>query len=330
MSRMSCLPEQLWLEYQLKKYDNMPVPLVIAFTPNYFVPAATTIKSLLDVSSDSENYEVICLVSEEIPQRQKDKLARLAGDRISFRYVNLAGRLQGVYVDPRYSEAASFRLLLPEILTEYEKILYIDCDVVVRNSLAKLYDNTDLGDNLLAAVYEAPIEKQGERWEALGCDPHKYFNSGFLVMNLKQMRLEGTSRKLIDALKSDYLEFPDQDVLNQVCKGRVLALPPIYNSIRTFFLPQYKSDFLQQYSEQDWDEVQKSGTIHYTGGKPWNILSIKFGEWWQTYRRLPKEIKEEWHPSSTINAIAAVYRTKIGTCMVELVRDISRKVARKY
>lgn len=303
----------------------MTTPLVIAFTSNYFVPAATTLKSLLDASAEKDRYEVICLVSEEIPQRQKEMLSRLSGERIVYRYVNLAGRLQGVYVDPRYSEAASFRLLLPEILPEYDKVLYIDCDVIVRNSLAELYDSTELGDNLLAAVYEAPIEKQGERWTALGCDPHRYFNSGFLMMNLRQMRLEGTSRKLIDGLKSDYLEFPDQDVLNQVCQGRVLALKPIYNSIRTFFLPQYKADFLKQYPEADWDEVQKHGTIHYTGGKPWNILSVKFGEWWATYRTLPQEIREEWQPSRKIKAIASVYRTKAGAAAVEAARDLIRR-----
>ena len=304
----------------------MHTPLIIAFTPNYFVPAATTLRSLLDSSSADDRYEVICLVSEEIPQRQKDKLSALSGERIRYRYINLAGRLQGVYVDPRYSEAASFRLLLPEILPEYDNVLYIDCDVIIRNNLAALYRDTDLGGNLLAAVYEAPIEHQAERWNALGCDPHRYFNSGFLMMNLKQMRLEGTSHKLIDGLKSDYLEFPDQDVLNQVCQDRVLALKPVYNSIRTFFLPQYKADFLKQYSESDWDEVQKHGTIHYTGGKPWNILSVKFGEWWKTYRSLPAEIRGEWKPSKKIKLMADIYRTKIGADSIETVRNIFRKV----
>lgn len=305
--------------------DDCHTSIVIAFTHNYFVPAATTLRSLLDSSSADDHYEVICLVSEEIPQRQKDKLSALSGERIRYRYINLAGRLQGVYVDPRYSEAASFRLLLPEILPEYNKVLYIDCDVIIRNNLAVLYRNTNLADNLLAAVYEAPIEHQGERWAAIGCDPHRYFNSGFLMMNLKQMRIEGTSRKLIDGLKSNYLEFPDQDILNQVCQGRVLALKPIYNSIRTFFLPQYKADFLKQYSESDWDEVQKHGTIHYTGGKPWNILSVKFEEWWNTYRTLPREIREEWAPSGKIRAIAFIYRTKFGAIIVESARNIIRR-----
>lgn len=301
-------------------------PLVIAFTPNYFVPAATMLKSLLDASLPDDRYEVICLVSEEIPQRQKDKLDRLSGERIRYRYINLAGRLRGVYVDPRYSEAASFRLLLPEILPEYDKVLYIDCDVIVRNNLSALYRDMDLGDCLLAAVYEAPIEHQSERWAALGCDPHKYFNSGFLMINLSQMRLEGTSRKLIDALKTDYLEFPDQDALNMVCKGRVLPLNPVYNSIRTFFLPQYRKEFLAEYNLESWDRVQSEGTIHYTGGKPWNLFTVKFGEWWRCYDSLPDEIKEEWQPNRKIYALSRMYAAGLGRWLIEPLLGLYRKL----
>lgn len=304
----------------------MRPPLVIAFTPNYFVPAATMIKSLLEVSLPEDRYEIICLVSEDIPQRQKDKLERLSGDRILYRYINLAGRLQGVYVDPRYSEAASFRLLLPEILLEYDKVLYIDCDIIVRNSLAELYEKTELGNNLLAAVYEAPIEKQGERWTAIGCDPRRYFNSGFLIMNLYLMRQENTSHKLIDALNADYLEFPDQDALNMVCQGRVLPLSPVYNSIRTFFLPQYKADFLRQYSEKDWDAVQTYGTIHYTGGKPWNLYTVKFGYWWKCYNSLPSEIKEEWNPNRKIYAVSRIYSVRLGQVLFDSVQCLYRKL----
>ena len=89
-------------------------PLAIAFTPNYFVPAATMLKSLLDASEGS--YHVICLVTEEIPQRMQDKLVRMGGGRLEFEYIPMKGRLQGIYIDPRYTEAASFRLLLPELL----------------------------------------------------------------------------------------------------------------------------------------------------------------------------------------------------------------------
>lgn len=304
----------------------MRIPIVIAFTPNYFVPAATTLKSILDSSSADARYEVICLVSQEIPQRQQEKLLRLVGNRMSFRYVNLSGSMEGAYVDPRYSEAASYRLLLPEILKDENLVIYIDCDVIVRNDLSELYRDIHLERFLLAAVYEAPIEGQSERWAALGCDPKGYFNSGFLVMNLKQMREEGTSAKMMEALHTDYLEFPDQDVLNMVCKGRVFSLPPIYNSIRTFFIPKYKKDFLAIYPAEDWNEVQKHGTIHYTGGKPWNIFSVKFGEWWRTYNSLPGEIRDEWTPNGRVLSLWKLYRTSIGHLLIDTAQCIYRKL----
>jgi len=269
--------------------------LAIAFTPNYYVPAATMLRSLLD-SSPQGLFRVVCLVNEEIPKNLRDELIWMGDGRLSFEYVDMKGKLKEIYIDPRYTEAASFRLLLPELLPQYKSIVYIDCDVIVRQDIDELYNNISLKDNYIAAVYEAPIENQAERFKALGCDPNKYFNSGFLIMNLEKMREDKVSEKLVEACKVPYLEFPDQDALNKICQGHVLSLDPVYNGIRTFFLPQYKADFLKQYSEEQWDAVQKSGTIHYTGGKPWDILTVQFDKWWRTYESLPYQIREQWIP----------------------------------
>ena len=296
-------------------------PLVIAFTPNYFIPAAVTLSSILSSTADRDaKYEVLCMVTEEIPERQKRMLSDMAEDRMEFKYVSLAGRLEGYYVDPRYSEAASYRLLLPELLPEKDSIVYIDCDVVVRQDLSRLYRSLDLGDNLLAAVYEAPIEDQASRFKALGCDPEKYFNSGFLIMNLAKIREEHTSARLLEALKVDYLEFPDQDALNQVCKGRVLPLSPVYNSIRTFFIPKYKPDFLIVYSEDQWRDVQENGTIHYTGGKPWNIYSVRFGDWWKVFDGLPEKLKNEMETSRKVSLLSRIYRSEKRAKIMDRIR----------
>lgn len=285
-------------------------PLAIAFTPNYIVPAAAMLKSLLDASSGV--FEVICLVTEEIPVTMQEALRKLGNGRLTFRYIPLEGRLKGIYTDPRYTEAASFRLLLPVLLPEFDSILYIDCDVIVRQDVGKLFRETDLGDNYLAAVFEAPIEGQAERFRALGCDPIRYFNSGFLLMNLAQMRTENVSDRLLDACRVPYLEFPDQDALNQVCQGRVLPLSPIYNGIRTFFLPQYKEDFCKVYSDRLWMDVQRSANIHYTGGKPWNIFSVQFGEWWRVYYSLPKDVRNCLRVKSPIKFLSLLYKLGIG------------------
>ena len=304
----------------------MTTPLAIAFTPNYFVPAATMLRSLLEASAEGQ-FEVICLVTEEIPARMQQKLIRLGGGRLNFRSIPLKGRLEGVYTDPRYTEAASFRLLLPELLPEYDSLVYLDCDVIVRQDLAGLYAQTDLGDNYLGVVFEAPIENQAERFRALGCDPRRYFNSGVLLMNLKTMREEKVSRKLLEACKVPYLEFPDQDALNQVCRGRVLPLSPLYNGIRTFFLPQYRPDFEREYPQDGlWEKVQREATIHYTGGKPWQMLTVQFAAWWRTYDALPEEIKAEWTAPAKVQRLWRFYRIWPVGRMVEASRSLKRKL----
>lgn len=282
------------------------IPIAIAFTPNYFVQAAAMLKSLLDASTG--DFEIICMVSDPIPQKMQEKLVRLGGERFKFRYIPLKGRLEGLYVDPRYTEAASFRLLLPELLPEYDKILYLDCDIVVRQDVGRLYRETELGENWLGVVFEASIEQQAERFRALGCDPYRYFNSGFLLMNLAQMREDGVTERLLDACRVPYLEFPDQDALNQVCQGRVVPLSPLYDSIRTFFIPKYKPDFVRQYGEALWDAVQKEGTIHYTGGKPWDLFTVQFRAWWQVFDSLPEEIRAEWTPAPKMYRFWKWYR----------------------
>ena len=302
----------------------MAPPLAIAFTPNYFVQAATMLKSLLDASTG--DFEVVCLVSDPIPAAMQEKLVRLGEGRLSFRYLPLKGRLKGLYIDPRYTEAASFRLLLPELLPEYDKLLYLDCDIIVRQDVGKLFWETDLGDNYLGAVYEAAIEGQAERFQALGCDPARYFNSGFLLMNLAQMRKEKVTEKLLEACRVPYLEFPDQDALNQVCQGHVLPLSPLNDSIRTFFILKYKPDFVRQYGEKLWEEVQREGTIHYTGGKPWDLFTVQVGAWWRVFDTLPQEIRDEWNPAPKMYRFWKWYRISPVGWLIDTVRKLKQRV----
>ncbi|MCT4141572.1 glycosyltransferase family 8 protein [Elizabethkingia anophelis] len=301
-------------------------PLVLAFTPNYIIPAATCLYSILKHSPNSEKFHVICLLTEDISSKMKEELQRLGGCRIQYSFINLTGKLQDIYVDERYTVAASYRLLLPDLLPEYSKVLYIDCDVVVRNDLAKLYKETELGDNYLAGVYEATLDFQIPYLESIGCTPGKYINSGFLVMNLSQLRQDNMIPKFLEAAKKEGLQFPDQDVLNQLCRGMILGLPPYYNSIRTFFLPQYKNEFLKYYNIEQWNAVQKHGTIHYTGAKPWNNFTVKFDKWWLYYEELPKELKKIGRPSKKMYILYRVYRTLIGSLFINFSQIIYRKL----
>lgn len=267
----------------------------MAFTPNYFIPAATALLSVLSSSGQEARFHVICLLTEDLSEDYKERLHQLDGGsgRMTWAYMNLSDALQGVYVDPKYTIAASFRLVVAELLPQYDRVIYMDCDMIIRQDLAKLYRELDLGECYLAGVAEANTPYQEERvLKRLDIPKGAYINSGFLVLNLALIRRDGLTERFLEALRVDYLEFPDQDVLNMVCRGRILYLPPYYNGIRTFMHPAFKDNFLRYYSLEDWDTVQSKGTIHYTGEKPWRAYANGFEQWWAMYDRLPVSVRE--------------------------------------
>ncbi len=301
-------------------------PVVLALSPNYLIPAATCILSILQHSDDSDTFHVICLLTDSLSDKDRCELTNIDNKRLVFSFVNLKGRLEGIYINERYTIAASYRLLLPDLLPEYNKVLYVDCDVIVRNNLAELYRETDLSNNYLAGVFEATLDFQIPHMQTIGCEAGQYINSGFLIMNLELLRKDNMVTKFLEASKEEGLEFPDQDVLNQLCKGRILGLPPYYNSIRTFFLPQYKERFLKYYTEGDWNAVQHRGNIHYTGAKPWEAFTIKFAEWWKYYEMLPDNLKMEWQPNKKMYRLYQIYKSPFGRYLIDGALGMYRKV----
>ncbi|GHT96385.1 hypothetical protein FACS1894141_6480 [Spirochaetia bacterium] len=93
-----------------------------------------------------------------------------------------------VRVGDHVSLATYFRILMPSILpSNLDKILYLDCDIIVRKSLVDLWA-TDITHNPIGAVYDMTIDDIRNynrlRYDrALG-----YFNAGVLLVNLKYWR----------------------------------------------------------------------------------------------------------------------------------------------
>ncbi|MDO4692054.1 MAG: glycosyltransferase family 8 protein [Porphyromonadaceae bacterium] len=305
------------------------IPIIVAFTPNYLLPASVTLSSILSASRPDACYEVICLLSESLSDDDVRRLEAIDQGlgRLSFRFLEFEDRLSGVYVDPKYTAAANYRLVVADLLPEYDRAIYLDCDIIVRQDLALLYETLDLGGNYLAGIAEASTQWQISRMPQ-GCDPGQYINSGFLVMNLDLFRRDRVGDKLIEVLRVPYLEFPDQDALNIVCKGRIHYLPPRYNGIRTFVLPAYKEDFLRYYTEQDWEEISMAGTIHYTGEKPWRAYTLFFELWWQQYWKLPNLVKEGMEVDRRLERLARLFSLPLVRPIANVLLGLKRRLRR--
>lgn len=310
----------------LKNEFDSPIPIVIAFTENYFVSASVLLTSLLQNSSHTKTFHIICLISDDLPKRMEESFNQINSDRLTFEFLNLKNKIPDIYIDPKFTVAASYRLLLPELLLDYNKVLYVDCDIIIRMDMAEFFLNTDLEGYYLAAVYESVLDHQIDYIKKLGCSAEKYFNSGVLLFNLSELRRDNMTSKFIESSKCNKLKFPDQDVLNIHCQNRTLGVDPVYNSIRTFYVPQYKKIFLNTYNIEQWKIVQNSGNVHYTGRKPWNSYTLNFGLWWKYYYFLPNAIRKEGQINKSCYYFSLFYNKYYGEALLKLIKSFYRKL----
>ena len=107
---------------------------------------------------------------------------------------------------------------------EYEKVLYMDCDIVVLGDIAELY-NTDISNLYLAASPEevmAEVKVFGDYAEkALDVPVSEYFNAGIMVMNLSEFRKQKIEEKFFEMInRFRFRVTQDEDYLNVLCKGK--------------------------------------------------------------------------------------------------------------
>ncbi|GHS88385.1 hypothetical protein FACS189487_06520 [Campylobacterota bacterium] len=159
------------------------------------------------------------------------------------------------------------RLMLPKLLPNIDRIIYCDADTIFMRRLSEA-DSLELGDNLIAGVKE---------------DSKGYINSGFLVLNLKQMRKEETYKKFISVSQTEKLLYPDQDVLNLVCKNRILYLAWKFNVRVDHILHDYKFRSAKECMQAGRECVM----IHFISSfKPWNGCKYPFNSYWWKYKKI--------------------------------------------
>lgn len=272
----------------------MNIPIVFAIDNNVVVPCGVTITSLLLNAENDTVYEIYILHSENrLDQEARERLESAFSDndrgRITFVDVGEAFQETSAFVTGHLTSAAYFRLMIPVLFPQYEKIIYSDVDIIFQQDLSGLFESTVNNGELLAAVLDLSIDDKHYFPSALpakiGLSEKDYFNSGFLVMNLKQMREDGVFEAFKEHSTRQY-DQNDQDVLNIVCKGRVQILPSLYN-----FQLNHFTNYLwgRKKTKISFDDCFKRGTLHYTWkNKPWNSLEcVGADTWWHYYKMSP-------------------------------------------
>ena len=163
-------------------------------------------------------------------------------------------------------------MFIPSLFPNIDKALYLDCDILLKDDISRLYD-TKLGNNLIGAIHDSFVDTNKALGQyvkhRIGVKAKKYFNAGVILMNLKEMRKFDFKDKFINLLSSVKFDVAqDQDYLNALCKGRVKFIEEKWN-----FMPL-----------ESQNVNKKISLIHFNlDYKPWQKDGIMFAQLFWEY-----------------------------------------------
>ena len=270
------------------------IPIFFATDDGYIPFLAVALESLIDNSS-RENYYLIKVLYTNITEENQKKIKKYERENVNIEFVDLNYYINKVkdklYTRDYYSKSTYFRLFIPELYPQYDKVLYLDSDIVILSDIAELY-NIDLGDNLVAAAPDDVIQQievfQEYVEKVVGvADYRNYFNAGILVMNLDELRKFNFQEKFLYLLETvKFSVAQDQDYLNRLCKGRTKLISNTWDK-----MPIGGDDIPRE----------ELNLIHFNlTFKPWHFEDILYKEYFWLYAEKTEfldkilEIKENY------------------------------------
>ena len=258
------------------------IPIVFAMDANYILPVAVAMHSLLLNSDADKKYDFYLLTDKESDANGKKYFETLCGKygHCNIKFIRMEEILfNEVEIHSDYiTKATMYRLILPDILQNVDKCIYLDGDILVYRDISELID-IDVEKCYVAGVIDSEMSKSMRHKNYLGIpDIQGYVNAGVLVMNLKKMREDKMCGRFVEEMKKNYL-FGDQDIINKLCYGKIKKIDDKYNSFAVDTARNNKADVI----------------VHFAGGedvKPWiNRKSRLSMEWWK-YADIFKGTKE--------------------------------------
>lgn len=251
------------------------------------MPTGVAICSLL-LNSGADKYNIFILEGEDVDAEDRQRLTMQVNtlspeSRISF--ISMGNIFDGGYEIRGISKACYYRLMIPWILPDLEKVIYCDGDVIIKTPLSSLY-KTEI-EKLYVAGGETNTpegwESMKSYFDKLNLDYRTYINSGVLVINCELQRRNGLD-KVYNSLSKKKFLYQDQDIINIACKGKIGHFSNRYNLLPSKYATS--------------KELTENVVIHYAGDKPWNGFTYAWKEWWNVYEKSVFWDREFYHQVS--------------------------------
>lgn len=263
--------------------------ILVTLNANYIPPLKVMLWSLF-FNNPGQTFDIY-LMHSLIPDEELAELGRYIqghGQRLHVVTID-DGTFSDAPVIMHYPKEMYYRLLAYRYLPKsVDKILYLDPDILVINSIQSLYD-IDISSVLFAASYHNRIPvKEINRLRLKAYEMEAYYNSGVLLMNLALQREKINENDIYNFMEKNKLRLllPDQDILNALYGKDILKIDEIKYNYDTRF---YRYNKILSNGIVDMDYIMNHTVIlHFCGKKkPWHKnYSGKFHSLYKHYEIL--------------------------------------------
>lgn len=274
---------------------------MFCFDDNYVLPAVVAFYSMLDKANRDYFYRLY-VVHDGLRESNQEKLKVIVKlfDNASIEFIgagDVFGKLFSLTKSKgHYSKEMYFKFLAPTLLSEYEKIIISDVDVVYLGDVARDFVEFDAASDFYLAGspglvrQDSWVDKNSERYRDKFTEEEinkLLVGAGYFIFNITKMRIDGCQEKFINyAIKNAYRVLqPEQDVISLICHPHIKILPAD-SMVCTYSYEFYKSkdDFskdLRYVADEVVSALENPVQLHYAGSeKPWSHPGCPRGHIW--------------------------------------------------
>jgi len=298
--------------------QDQPLFITVASDENYIQHLWVMLISMLEHTSESQNIKLYILdggITEESKLKLFNHFSQRYGLEIIFAQVD-KDLYKNCKISHHVSQATYYRFSIPSIIPdEVEKVLYLDCDIVIKDDIKKIW-SFDLDNSLIGAIHNPFFN----RFIELDIDEGKgYFNAGVLLINLSLWKKLDISHKALDFINQnpEKIKMWDQDALNVVIQGRWKKLPPRWNQQSTFFNFYFQKFYRDKlFSQEEFQEaLSNPAIIHYSSMcKPWDYDNVHpyRNEYYKYLSQTPwSDFRPQPTPQRMIKKLVKQYTPKV-------------------
>lgn len=275
-----------------RELDMQRIKLLVTLDENYLAPLQVLLTSL-HINHPSEGMDIYIMhsgISEGALKRIEKQCLIFGFKLFSFRISS--SYFQNAPVTKQYPQEMYYRLLAPYLLpTELSRILYLDPDTLVINSLRPLWETKLNGKLFAAASHQGKTDLINSINQVRLGTESNYFNSGVLLMDLDAGRREIIPEEIYRYVEEHGKELflPDQDILNAMYGNRTLEVD---DAVWNYDARNYNTYLLRSggICNLDW-VMTHTAILHFCGkSKPWKPGYIhRFGILYKHYMQLTRQ-----------------------------------------